>query len=95
MNPNTENLITPEQPPAVATMLDALPGMVGAIDNAIMDTTGSRLPFVLLVFVGSGAVHATNINPASDAVAAVKNLAAQWDTAEGQPQPAGDADAAG
>lgn len=94
-NPNTTNLIPPEQPPAVAAMLDALPGMIGAIDDAIKDTTGSRLPFVLLVFTEGGAVHATNMNPASQAVAAVKNLAAQWDTDEGQPQPAGDTDAAG
>lgn len=94
-NPNTENIIAPEQPPAVAAMLDALPGMIGAIDQAVKDVSGIRQPFVLLVFVEGGAVHATNMNPASQAVAAVKNLAAQWDTAEGQPQSAGSADAAG
>ena len=93
-NPNTENIITPEQPAGVATMLDALPGMIGAIDTAISDTTGSRLPFVLLVFVQGGAVHATNINPPELAVQQIKQLAAQWDTDEGQPQPAGGADAA-
>lgn len=94
-NPNTTNLIPPEQPPAVAAMLDALPGMIGAIDQAVHDVSGIRQPFVLLVFVEGGAVHATNMSPASQAVAAVKSLAAQWGTDEGQPQPAGDTDAAG
>jgi hypothetical protein len=66
VNPNTTDLITPEQPPEVAAMLDALPGLVGAIDNA------------LLVFPGQGALHATNIAPASDAVKLIKQLAHEW-----------------
>jgi hypothetical protein len=81
-NPNTTDLITPEQPYEVAKLLDGLPGMIGAIDQAVIDTTGKRLPFVLLVFPEKGAVHATNIHPASEAVNAVKQLAAQWEAAE-------------
>jgi hypothetical protein len=78
VNPNTTDLITPEQPPEIAAMLDALPGLVGAIDTAIKDTAGKQMPFVLLVFPGNGALHATNISPASQAVDAVKKLAAAW-----------------
>lgn len=82
VNPNTVDLITPEQPPEIAAMLDALPGLVGAIDAAIEDTAGKQLPFVLLVFPGNGAMHATNINPPAQGIAAVKQLAAAWDAQE-------------
>jgi hypothetical protein len=78
VNPNTVDLITPEQPPEVAAMLDALPGLVGAIDAAIKDTVGKPLAFALLVFPGQGALHATNISPAADAITAIKQLAHEW-----------------
>jgi hypothetical protein len=78
VNPNTTDLVTPEQPPEVAAMLDALPGLVGAIDAAVKDVAGKQMPFVLLVFPGQGALHATNINPASQAITAIKQLAHEW-----------------
>lgn len=78
VNPNTTDLITPEQPPEVAAMLDALPGLVGAIDAAIKDTAGRPMGFVLLVFPGQGALHATNIAPAADAVKLITQLAHEW-----------------
>lgn len=68
-----------EQPVAVAKLLDALPGIVGGIDRAIFDQSGVKAPFVLLVFTNGGALHATNITPASLAVQAVKDLAKHWD----------------
>lgn len=73
--------VSAEQPAHVAKLLDALPGLVGAIDQAVLDKSGRRLPFVLLVFAGNGALHATNIQPAARAIAAVKDLAAHWDEA--------------
>lgn len=88
-NPNTEDLIPPEQPVVTARVLDALPGLIGALDRLLREVTGQKLPFVLLVFAEGGAMHATNIQPASQAVAAIKELAAHWDAAD--PQPAGSA----
>lgn len=78
-NPNTQDLITLGQPKAVAKVLDALPGMIGAIDRAIFDAGGKKMPFVLLVFGENGAMHATNINPPSQGVEAVKQLAKAWE----------------
>lgn len=66
------------QPVEVAKLLDALPGLVGAIDRAIFDASGLKVPFVLLAFTNGGALHATNFDP-SVAVAAVKELASKWD----------------
>lgn len=91
MNPNTDNLIVPEQPPEVAKMLDALPGLIGAIDQAVVDASGKRQPFVLLVFVDGGAVHATNMEPAQQAYDAIRRLAHEWDRAEAEGAGAGDA----
>jgi hypothetical protein len=92
-NPNIDDLIPPEQPVVTARVLDALPSLIGALDRLLREVTGQKLPFVLLVFAEGGAMHATNIQPASQAVAAIKELAAQWDITEPQarPQPAGSA----
>lgn len=81
--------ISVEQPVAVQKLLDALPGLIGAIDNAIRSETGTPQPFVLLVFSGNGALHATNFDhkAAMAAVLAFAGEVANADTAEG----AGDA----
>ena len=63
------------QPVETAKMLDALPGLVGAIDKAIIDQSGKRFPFVLLVFGNGAAMHATNID-AKVALGAVQDFAA-------------------
>lgn len=76
--------ITAVKPEAMTKLLDGLPGLVGALDRAIFDTSGQKMPFVLLVFTEGGACHATNFD-AKTAVAAVKELAACWD--EGEPTP--------
>lgn len=81
-NPNTTDMVTPGQPAAVKKVLDELPGLVGALDRAIFDTSGVKMPFVLLIFAEKGAMHATNIHPPSKGVEAVKQLAAQWETDE-------------
>jgi hypothetical protein len=83
-NPNTEDLVTIGQPKAVAKVLDALPGMIGGLDRAIIEVAGQRLPFVLLVFGDNGAMHASNINPASEAVRAVRELGRAWDAEDPQ-----------
>jgi hypothetical protein len=63
------------QPVETQKMLDALPGLVGAIDRAIVDQTGKKFPFVLLVFGNGAALHATNID-AKVALSAVQEFAA-------------------
>ena len=62
------------QPEPAAKLLDALPGLIGAIDKAIWDQTGQKFPFVLLVFGNGGAMHATNID-AKVALEAVQEFA--------------------
>jgi hypothetical protein len=69
---------TPTPSPATQALLDAMPGMTGAIEAAFRDNTGETVPFVLVAFVGGVAVHATNIQPASNAMVALKNLTDAW-----------------
>lgn len=45
-------------------LLDQLPGLVGAIDTAIKDTSGKHMAFMLLVFADEAVLHATNADPA-------------------------------
>jgi hypothetical protein len=71
--------ITPVQPVGTAKILDALPSLIGAIDQSLIDTTGEKTAFVLIVFAAGVGMHATNINPPSDAIKAVKALATNWD----------------
>ena len=84
-NPNVTDLIPPEQPVEVAKMLDAMPGLIGAIDQALIAESGTRYPFVLLVFMGKNATHATNIQPAGDAVKAVCELSRAWESMDAAP----------
>jgi len=56
-----------------------MPGLIGAIDNALIDSTGDRVPFVLLVFPEKGCVHATNLTPAGRGVEVIKELVAEWE----------------
>lgn len=80
----------PIQPAATAKLLDALPGLVGAIDHAIQDQTGEKIAFVLVAFTAGAACHATNISPPAEAIKALKALVSNWDNTEG-----GTVDAAG
>lgn len=80
---NTEALVPDAPATAALKVLDALPGLVGAIDRAIIDTTGQKLGFVLLVFAGGQALHATNVTPASSAIDAMKALVHAWDETPG------------
>jgi hypothetical protein len=72
-----------EQPAETAALLDALPGMVGGLDRAIFDTTGKKMPFMLVVFNNGGAMHATNVHPPIDAFRALKELAANLGDLDG------------
>lgn len=64
---------------AVAKLLDALPGLVGGIDRAIIEKTGIKAPFVLVLFAEGSAMHATNITPPQQAQAAIIELARAWE----------------
>jgi hypothetical protein len=70
----------PLKPPH-SKLLDDLPGLVGALDKAIFDSTGAQLPFTLLIYAEGGAMHASNFN-AQEAVRALKDLAARWEQPE-------------
>lgn len=65
----------------VQRILTALPGLVGAIDNAIRDQTGKYQPFVLLIFAEGTALHSANFDP-QVAQKAVIELAQRWDTGD-------------
>lgn len=71
--------MNPVQPVGTAKILDALPSLIGAIDRTLIDVTGEKTAFVLIVFAAGVGMHATNINPTSDAIKAVKALASNWD----------------
>ncbi len=73
----------PIQPSETAAVLDCLPGMIGAIDQAFVDETGHKIPFILVAFTAGQAVHCTNINPPADAIAALRSLMINWDAEEG------------
>lgn len=45
-------------------LLDALPGLVGGIDNFIKKESGKHMAFMLLVFADEAVLHATNADPA-------------------------------
>jgi hypothetical protein len=63
----------------ITRLLDALPGLVGGIDRAIIEQAGVKAPFVLVIFADGNAMHATNISPPAQAVDAIKALATAWD----------------
>ena len=69
-------LPTPEV--LIQRTLEALPGLVGAIDHAIRDQTGKHQPFVLLIFAEGTALHSANFDP-KVAQKAVIELAGRWD----------------
>lgn len=50
-----------------AHVIDMLPGLIGALDEAIKDRIGERMPFVLVVFGGDAGFHATNLPTGGEA----------------------------
>jgi hypothetical protein len=61
-------------PTATAKILDELPQLIGAVDRFLIDTSGERIPFVVVAFTAGRAIHATNINPPAVAFDALKEL---------------------
>lgn len=64
-------------------VIDAMPGMIGAIDQAFIGETGQKVAFILVAFIDGAAAHGTNINPPEAAVSAMKALVAGWDSFDG------------
>ena len=62
----------------IKRVLDALPGLVGGVDNAFRDQTGEHHPFVLLVFAEGVALHAANFDPVQARMAVIQ-VATRWD----------------
>ncbi len=60
-------------------ILDALPGLIGGINEAFLAETGAKVAFVLIAFTDSSAIHGTNIHPAEDALLAIRAMAAGLD----------------
>ena len=68
--------ISGEQPAkAIQRLIDVMPGLIGGIDMAINDQVGKPMPFVLVVFEGNTAAHATNFD-AKLAMEALTNFTA-------------------
>lgn len=63
-------------PEEAAKILDALPGLIGALDTAIKDIAGKPIGFVLMISLPGGVAHASNIQPAATAMQFVKDFAA-------------------
>lgn len=69
--------------PLAVKVLDTMPGMTGAIDNTFRDQTGERVSFVLVAFIEGAAIHATNIEPAENAILALTEMCARYATDQG------------
>ena len=62
-------------------IMDALPGLMGALDHAVKDLTKTELPMMLVLFLPDGAMYITNTD--TDAArAAVRAMVAGWDGSE-------------
>ena len=61
--------------PAIQRLIDVMPGLIGGLDMAISDQVGKPMPFVLIVFEGKTAAHATNFD-ARLAMEALQSFAA-------------------
>ena len=78
----------PGTPEVVQKVLNALPGLIGAVDNALRTETGETrgIPFALVMFTDGIAVHASNFNPEATKTALVdfaKSLSEQRPLASG------------
>jgi hypothetical protein len=73
------NKPSPVVPAEIAKLLDALPGLVGAVDRALFDATGVKTPFMIVAFANGSAAHATNIMPAENGMKALKELTDNFD----------------
>jgi hypothetical protein len=65
----------PAEKPAILRLIDVMPGLIGGLDAAIHDRVGKPMPFVLIVFEGKTAAHATNFADAAYAMECVRNFA--------------------
>ena len=72
--------------PGVANLLNQLPGLVGAIDQAIKETAGKPFGFMLMVFTPGIALHATNAQPEAVQQAAIE-LVESWKAGTAHPSP--------
>lgn len=63
--------------PGTAKLLNELPGLVGAIDSAIKETSGKNHAFMLMIFTPGTALHCTNAHP-QQVQAAVVELVEKW-----------------
>lgn len=71
------------QDPGVAKLLNGMPGLVGAIDQAVKATAGKPFAFMLMVFTPGIALHATNANPQMVQQAAAE-LVKSWEAGESE-----------
>lgn len=76
--------------PEIQRVMDSMPGLIGGIDHALIDYVGKPVPFVLVLFSGTTAVHATNMGSGEEGMSALRAFV----TSLGK-QAEGDGDAAG
>jgi len=79
--PTSPEPISPEK---VAKLINDLPGLVGALNEAIRNTSGSMLAFTLIIYGPSGAMYASNFD-AQKAGDALRELVAQGGIAPNAP----------
>lgn len=61
--------------PEIQKIMDAMPGLIGGVDTALIDHIGKPVPFIMVLFSGKTAVHATNFDAAT-AMDALRNFVA-------------------
>lgn len=59
-------------------ILDALPSLMGALDQSVKDIAHTALPMMLILFLPDGAMYITNTDTTA-ARAAVRAMVADWD----------------
>lgn len=70
----TDQTQAPALPETTNKIIEELPQLIGAIDRFLIDTSGEKVPFVIVAFTAGQAIHGTNINPPSVAFDALKEL---------------------
>lgn len=65
-------------PPADNAVLQCLPGLTAAIDQAFQEHVGKKVAFVLVAFGEQGAAFTTNIDGAANMRGAMRQIADSW-----------------
>ena len=77
--PEVAPAVTPEDAALYQTaILEALPGLIGGIDQALREQMGHPVAFVLMTFGKGGAAYSTNVSDVASMQAAVTGIVVSW-----------------